>query len=616
MDISLLSFSKMQFKIKLTRAVFTLVSLISLSLHLPAQQSIKQADNYLRRLHEQPTDNVDSALTICDKLVAFYKQKSMSCKMVKALSQRALYLNKVERYENALADILKARTMLENSGCETEVSCLMNFALCDIYIEVGDDDKADSLTLKNLKACRKPLNDKLILTKLYLQIGVIRDDVEGSIPYLDTGYTLAKQYGYLKLEQQALIDIGTTYAMNGMFDRASEYLKLALKVARKRKDLNNLGLLYNNLAGLTDNNTEVLNFIDSALYYAKLNGNLKNEQTFTENKAYALTNAGRYKEAYKFLWKSIELGDTLSEMDRYEAVVELEKKYEAEKKSNEIQALKLKNLNTEVEKLTYKRNQNRLLVGSLVLLIVVGVLGFNFITIRKNRNLLAEKNTELSHARKRSDDLLLNILPGEIAQELKVTGKAKAKQFEVASILFTDFIEFTQTTETLTTEELIEELNYCFMGFDNILEKYGLEKIKTIGDSYMAAGGVPVPSESSTKKTVLAAIDMQKFMNERRVFQKAMGRPSFEMRAGISTGPVVAGIVGVKKFQYDIWGDTVNTASRMETMGEANKVNISQSTYDLLKREPEFVFENRGYVAAKGKGEIAMYFVRLASQTT
>ncbi len=601
-----------QFIPKLTWAFFAFVGLFCFNIDLAGQQNLNQADEYLKQLKERSVANNDSAIALCDNLTAFFKREKKPCKMVQSLSQRAIYLSNVERYEDALADILNARNLVEENNCDPTATCFMNFALADIYIHLNDSPKADSIGFKNLKICKEVLSDKLILTKLYLQVGMVRDDIEHSIPYLDTGYTLAKRYGYLELEQQALIDIGTTYAMNGFFDKASDYLKLALKVARKRNDINNLGLLYNNLAGLTDDDDLIISYIDSALYFGALNKNQENEQIFNENKAYALFNMGKYKEAYEFLWKSVELRDTLFERDRYEAVVELEKKYEAEKKTSEIQALKLKNLNTEVEKLTYKRNQNTLLVGSMVLLVVLGVLAFNFVTIRKNRNLLAEKNNEISKERKRSDDLLLNILPEEIAQELKVTGKAKPKQFEVASILFTDFIAFTQTTERLTTEELVEELNYCFMGFDHILEKYGLEKIKTIGDSYMAAGGLPVPSEAATKKTVLAALDMQAFMKERRAAQKKVGKPSFEMRAGISTGPVVAGIVGVKKFQYDIWGDTVNTASRMESMGEANRVNISQSTYDLLKRDSQFVFENRGFVEAKGKGEIAMYFVELA----
>jgi len=209
----------------------------------------------------------------------------------------------------------------------------------------------------------------------------------------------------------------------------------------------------------------------------------------------------------------------------------------------------------------------------------------------------------------RSENLLLNILPEEIARELKEKGKAEARDFEMVSILFTDFKDFTEQGAKLSATELVNEINYCFEAFDAIMEKYGIEKIKTIGDAYMAAGGLPVSSDDSVKKTVLAALEMQEFISKRKSETDTPGKHVFEMRAGIHTGPVVAGIVGVKKFQYDIWGDTVNTASRMESSGQVGLVNISQTTYELLKDDPDFAFQSRGQIKAKGKGEIEMYFV-------
>jgi class 3 adenylate cyclase len=162
----------------------------------------------------------------------------------------------------------------------------------------------------------------------------------------------------------------------------------------------------------------------------------------------------------------------------------------------------------------------------------------------------------------------------------------------------------------MEAKELVEEINHCFRAFDEICEKYGVEKIKTIGDSYMAAGGLPAPCENATLNVVLAALEMANFVVERKMECDKLGLPGFEMRAGIHSGNVVAGIVGVKKFQYDIWGDTVNTASRMESHGELGKVNISQSTYEIIKDDARFAFEYRGMVKVKGKGEINMWFVR------
>ncbi len=176
--------------------------------------------------------------------------------------------------------------------------------------------------------------------------------------------------------------------------------------------------------------------------------------------------------------------------------------------------------------------------------------------------------------------------------------------------MFTDFKGFTQLSEKLTPKELVAEINECFSAFDHIMQKHGVEKIKTIGDAYMAAGGLPTPNKTHPIDVVKAALDIQKFMLELKEKKQAEGKLFFEIRIGVHTGPVVAGIVGVKKFAYDIWGDTVNTASRMESSGEVGKVNISGATYELVKNN--YQCNHRGKITAKGKGEIDMYFVETA----
>jgi adenylate cyclase len=204
----------------------------------------------------------------------------------------------------------------------------------------------------------------------------------------------------------------------------------------------------------------------------------------------------------------------------------------------------------------------------------------------------------------RADALLLNILPEEIATELKTNGKAVARHFDDVTVMFTDFKDFTSIAEKLSPAELVEAIDTCFNAFDEIISKYSMEKIKTIGDSYMAASGLPVSSATHAVDMVSAAQEILSFMKQYAVDEK-LG--AFEIRIGIHSGPVVAGIVGSTKFAYDIWGDTVNIASRMETASEPGKINISGSTYALVK--DHFTSSYRGKLDVKNRGAIDMYFV-------
>lgn len=220
-------------------------------------------------------------------------------------------------------------------------------------------------------------------------------------------------------------------------------------------------------------------------------------------------------------------------------------------------------------------------------------------------NLEREKNAKLHQ---QSEKLLLNILPAEVSDELKEFGQTTPREYSSTTVLFTDFVGFTRIAERLTAVDLVHELDHCFSYFDNVMQKYGLEKLKTIGDAYMAAGGIPSENKTHPIDCALAALEIQAFMNQMKEIKEQQGLPYWELRLGMHTGSLVAGVVGEKKFAYDVWGDTVNTASRMESSGEPGAINISSELYNLL----QFLFacEYRGKIYAKNKGEIEMYFLR------
>jgi class 3 adenylate cyclase len=220
-----------------------------------------------------------------------------------------------------------------------------------------------------------------------------------------------------------------------------------------------------------------------------------------------------------------------------------------------------------------------------------------------NTFLLKEANQE----KEKSDLLLLNILPRKIADELKLHGQVEPTFYESMSVMFTDFEKFTQIAEKLTPHELVKELDTCFTQFDKISGKFKLEKLKTIGDSFMCAGGIPNINNTHAIDCSLAALEILSFMNDMRSINESLQKAYWEIRIGIHSGPVMAGVVGERKFAYDIWGDTVNTASRMESSGTSGKINISHSSYELIKEY--FECEYRGEIKAKNKGMIKMFYL-------
>ncbi len=227
--------------------------------------------------------------------------------------------------------------------------------------------------------------------------------------------------------------------------------------------------------------------------------------------------------------------------------------------------------------------------------------------VENQKKKLEEKNKELEYEKNKEEEVLLNVLPRETAKELVSTGKSTPKSYKMATVMFADFKNFTKITENLGPKELVAELDDSFAKFDDIVGKLNIEKIKTSGDAYMCVGGVPIRNQTNPVDCVLAAFQFQKYMHQKREIREGTGKPQWHLRIGMHTGALVAGVVGKKKFLYDVWGDTVNTAARMETSADEGKINVSGTTYEYIK--DYFDCEYRGKLPVKNKGAIDMYYV-------
>ncbi|MEM6346417.1 MAG: adenylate/guanylate cyclase domain-containing protein [Bacteroidota bacterium] len=290
----------------------------------------------------------------------------------------------------------------------------------------------------------------------------------------------------------------------------------------------------------------------------------------------------------------------LSDLAEAEALTKLELAQKEARLREEEQANALLAKDNEIQLEKAEAAERIGLLLSILFLLVLGGLLYARSTNRK----LREQKLAIEQEQEKSERLLLNILPVSVAQELKEKGKTTPRYYESVSIIFSDFVGFTTISARSTPEQILSEMNDCFMGFDAIMEEVGMEKIQTIGDGYLAVGGIPEEVPDHARRCVEAGRKMIAFLEERRQHSEI----DWRARIGIHSGPITAGVVGTKKFAYNIFGDTVNTASRIETAGEQGRVNISAATYELIKDQYEC--EYRGKISAKGKGELDMYFVQ------
>lgn len=469
-----------------------------------------------------------------------------------------------------------------------------------IYMNQRNYSKALEYCIRSLELNRQKGDQGAVAATLTKMGAIYREleDYSNSLDYYAQSLEIFKQLDHKTGIADTYNSLGLLYQRQGEYTKALDYHEKGLTFYEQLGDKNGIALSANNIGEIYLKQKDY----DKALAYCQRGYDISASfHSLVRKRAScsclydthkALGNGDKallYLEQLNAVEDSLNTQETAKKLQQMEFQAEARTIQEAHEKEVR-QKEKTKNIS--------------IIIGGFFLLLA-GAFYIRWRYVRKSK-------ASIQIEKERSENLLLNILPEEIARELKEKGKADARDFEMVSILFTDFKDFTEQGSRLSAAELVNEINYCFEAFDAIVEKYGIEKIKTIGDAYMAAGGLPVPSDDSVKKTVLAALEMQEFISKRKSETDAGSNHAFDMRAGIHTGPVVAGIVGVKKFQYDIWGDTVNTASRVESSGQAGLVNISQTTFELLKDDPDFTFQSRGKIETKGKGEMEMYFVSKA----
>ena len=567
----------------------------SLILVFESRSDDSNALHLLREIIEE-VPNPETQLAYAELLVSYAKQDKRSDLLCDAYNAKGNALKSLGDYTKAL-DAYFLAFKLASALKDAERKGSTSIAIATAYSDIGDQDNSHKYFNSGIQSLRL-VNDSVKLGTALLNAG----DEYFLNNKLDSAKILTQEAGLIfKLKNY---QIGTAYYLGnmGLIYASQKKDSMALLNINKAIDiLEELGDYYPISVYLTyisdiykKNRAWEQAFsytrrsLDLALQYS-----LKpqiSEAYLQLSELYELL--GRVEESFKNYKQHIIYRDSVTNIESVREMANLQTKYEVSQKQIEVDLLHQK-----------QRNQRITVIATIIALVLIAILAMGL--FRRNRFIQKTSNI-IQEERDRSDNLLRNILPQDTAQELKEKGKVEAKRFESVSVMFTDFKGFTAYSANLSPEELVESVNYYYSKFDEIMEKYSLEKIKTVGDAYMAAGGLPFPTPDHALKMVEAAIEIADFVRESKKFDPD-DMTRFDIRIGINTGPVVAGVVGTKKFAYDIWGDTVNIASRMESNSEPGKINVSENTYQLIKDQYNCAY--RGEIEAKNKGKLNMYFV-------
>ncbi len=568
-----------------------------------------------------------------EEALEYFRQTEVLCEKEAYVDQSALMTNlgityhNLKRSNKAIDYLRQAEKILRKNKDPNQEMASLVYTLAVIYFN-GNDIYNAKLSIEEAQKIATKNNNQKLLTDIYATAGNIDEklyEYESALDFYQRHLTLRDSFLLEdRKRQQDLLQ------QQFLLNRSEKEMRLMmvqqdiqkLMISQLNLEKDKISLESEKLQ--LENKTKESELIRLQQERALQEGEMRNKALEAERTEQTLRLTAQRLETER---QERALGELRQkeEMDRLQQQ-NLAKENDVLKKVKDL-LTKDKNLLTqqqELDRLNLEKRQAELEsiyvlsgIGFLILLMILAGLFYfrsaNLKLAQQNEQIENQK-IEIEHShqqveeeRQKAEEILLNILPAETARELKETGVATPRNYEMVSVLFSDFSAFTSAAEEMEPDELIEELNICFMKFDEIMEQNNMEKIKTIGDSYMCAGGIPAANKTNPLDAVNAAVAMQEYIDARRKSREREGRKYWGMRIGIHTGKVIAGVVGKKKFAYDIWGDTVNLASRMESSGEDGRINISDATYKHVKNI--YKCQYRGGIVAKNKGSVDMYFV-------
>ena len=550
--------------------------------------AINHPDPERKLLFSEELIRTAQALDSVDYLVQGYHEKGNALRLKSDLT-------------HALESYFQAAKILGEEKASRHLGTLY-ISIADVYAIMGNHTNAVKYHQRAIRILRLE-GESVDLASALLNAGdeyITNHKWDSALIYTEEAGVIFENLHSPLGEAYSMGNLGMIYAQMGDARKAEENMNRAIVLLEELDEYYPIAVYLNSIADIyLENGDKVtaLNYALRSLQLARRYG-LKDQISEANLKLSEIyERLGKLGESFAYYKGHIAYKDSVNNIVSVQQMADLRTDFEVSRKQIEVDLLNQQ-----------KRNQQIIVIATIVALFLICLLAFG---LYRRYRFTQETNMIIEREKERSENLLLNILPRETALELKQSGKVRARKFNSVTVLFADFKGFTQHAEKLSPEKLVEIVDFYFSRFDKIMETYGLEKIKTLGDAYMCAGGLPFPTDDHAVKMVRAAIEFAEFVNEAK--RSTVVAHTFEVRIGINTGPVVAGVVGTKKFAYDIWGDTVNIASRMESNSEPGKINVSENTYLLIKDKFDCAY--RGELEVKNKGMMKMYYVNRVAES-